>query len=76
MDNFGFMSFFSEEDKEFNREMVRRSYEQGSVLGNPEDRGGKMEMGNLIENKMFQDRQYDFTSEILDGYREKWSIVE
>lgn len=76
MENLAFNGFFSEEDKAFNREMISRSLNQERVRGNSERRGGKMPMNNLLENKMFPNRQYDFTSKILSEYRRKWSITE
>lgn len=35
-----------------------------------------MLMDDLFKRSMYQDRQYDFTSEILDEYRKKWGITE
>ena len=50
---------FSEEDKKFNREMI------DLARSKPKEK---------IPSPYFQDRDYDFTSEILDAYREKWLI--
>lgn len=69
-------SFFSEEDKVFNRQMVLRSLEKGDEVVSSEHRGGKMQMHSLTGSRMFQNRQYDFTSEILGEYRRKWRLSE
>ncbi len=76
MGNLEIISFFSAEDREFNREMVVRSMNQEKSIIMPERRGGKMLMDDLFKRSMYQDRQYDFTSEILDEYRKKWGITE
>lgn len=74
MENLNVTSFFSEEDRLFNREMVMRSLNKTNSVTVPESRGGKMSMDDLFEGELYQDRQYDFTSEILGGFRKKWGI--
>ncbi len=69
-------SFFSKEDKEFNREMVRRSLGKEKSFLSSEHRGGKMSMNSMLENRLFQNRQYDFASGILSDYRRKWGLSE
>lgn len=76
MEDLRAISFFSEEDKKFNKEMVMRSVDKAKDAMASERRGGKMLMGDLFERKMYQDRKYDFTSEILGEYRKKWGITE
>lgn len=54
-------NYFSEEDKKFNKEMV--------------DRGDPKSLETFIsQNSPFSSRNYDFTSEILEEYREKWDL--
>lgn len=74
MENLYVTSFFSEEDKLFNREMVMRSLDKRDDVTVPERRGGKMPMGDLFARRLYQGRKYDFTSEILGEYRKKWGI--
>lgn len=74
MENLNVTSFFSEEDRLFNRKMVIRSLDKTDSVSIPERRGGKMKMGDLFARRMYQGRKYDFTSEILDEYRKKWGI--
>lgn len=76
MENLKVISFFSAEDREFNREMVVRSMNKEKDTTMPEPRGGKMLMDDLFKRSMYQNRQYDFTSEILNEYRKKWGITE
>ncbi len=76
MENLKVISFFSTEDREFNREMVVRAMNKGKDTAMPERRGGKMLMDDSFERSMYQSRQYDFTSEILGEYRKKWGITE
>lgn len=76
MDDLKIISFFSAEDKKFNREMVVRSMDKEKDVIVPERRGGKMLMGDLLERRMYQNRKYDFTSEILGEYRKKWGMIE
>lgn len=54
-------SFFSEEDKDFNRQMV--------ALGDHKS----LEEG-IAEHSPFHPRNYDFSSEILKDYRKKWNL--
>ena len=42
----------------------------------PDRRGGKMLMGNRLESKIFENRNYDITTKILAEFREKWGISE
>lgn len=51
-----------------------RSLNKTNSVTVPESRGGKMSMDDLFEGELYQDRQYDFTSEILGGFRKKWGI--
>lgn len=76
MENLNVTSFFSEEDRLFNREMVMRSLNKTNSVAVSESRGGKMSMNDLFEDELYQDRKYDFTSEILCEYRRKWGIEE
>ncbi len=69
-------SYFSKEDKDFNRKMVEWGLEGEKSLGVAEDRGGKMHMSSSIISRMFPNREYDFSSEILEEYRRKWGIQE
>ncbi len=74
MENLNVTSFFSEEDRLFNREMVIRSLDKTDHVSVPERRGGKMKMGDLFARCMYQGRKYNFTSKILDEYRKKYHI--
>lgn len=76
MEKIEIKSFFSEEDKAFNRQMVLRSLGKGDAVASSEHRGGKMPMNSLTESRLFQNRQYDFSSEILGEYRRKWGLSE
>lgn len=69
-------SFFSEEDRKFNRQMVQRLLRRGKAAVTSEHRGGKMPMNSFKESRIYQNRQYDFSSEILDEYRRKWGLSE
>lgn len=55
-------SMFTEEDKKFNRKMMKRGIE--------------LSYGKKKRPSIFQDRQYDFSSEILGDFRKKWGIPE
>ncbi len=67
---------FSDEDRKFNREMIDCVKENRKEQNIPDRRGGKMLMGNRLESKIFEDRNYDFTSKILAEFRDKWGISE
>lgn len=67
---------FSEEDRKFNRKMIDCALESQKQHNVPDRRGGKMQMGNRLESKIFEDRNYDITSEILAEFREKWGLSE
>ena len=67
---------FSDEDRKFNRKMidcVRGNRKEQNI---PDRRGGKMLMGNRLESKIFENRNYDITTKILAEFREKWGISE
>lgn len=49
---------FSEQDKEFNRTMVNNS----------------MRCNNEKKSMMFKDRNYDFSSDIINEFYKKWNI--
>ena len=65
---------FTEEDKEFNRMMVNNALNYNKQQSIPDRRGGKMQMNNRYEPIMFKDRDYDFTSDILDDFSRKWGL--
>ena len=67
---------FSDEDRKFNREMIDCARANRVDQRIPDRRGGKMLMGNRLESKIFENRDYDITSEILSEFRKKWGISE
>lgn len=67
---------FSDEDRKFNREMIDCARENRVEQSFPDRRGGKMLMGNRLESKILENRDYDITSEILSEFRKKWGISE
>ena len=67
---------FSEEDRKFNRDMIDCAKANRREQNIPDRRGGKMLMGNRLEAKIFENRDYDITSEILAEFRKKWGLPE
>lgn len=76
MNNLEFLDIFTEEDIAFNRKMVDLTLELQNAKRFPEKRGGKMQMKNRQKSGMFEDRDYDFSSEVLGEFRRKWGIPE
>lgn len=74
MENLNVTSFFSEEDRLFNREMVMRSLNKTDDVTVQKRSGCKIPMGDLFACRLYQGRKYDFTSEILGGFRKKCGI--
>lgn len=74
--NLDFLEMFTEEERAFNRKMMERGLELQQQRKNPEHRGGKMSMKNQKKSGIFSDRRYDFSSEVLSEFRQKWGILE
>lgn len=56
-----FKTYFSEEDKTFNKEMVSSSNQESLETF-------------ISQNSPFSPRNYDFTSDILDEYKKKHNL--
>lgn len=74
MKNLNVIKFFSEEDKLFNLEMVNRSLCKTNDITVSDLMSTKIPISDLFILQLYQDRQYDFTSEILGEFRKKWGI--
>ena len=74
IDDLEIVNIFSQEEKDFNRAMVQRALENERTLQNSERRGGKMPMRGQFNKGMYAKREYDFTSYVLNEFREKWGI--
>lgn len=68
------LEVFTEEDIKFNRKMVDCALKLQQSKKIPDRRGGKMAMKSHLKSDMFKERDYDFTSEILGEFREKWGL--
>ena len=60
MYDLNFLEIFTKEDIEFNHQMVDEA----------------LKLQGKIKKYMFQNRNYDFSSEILSEFRRKWGISE
>lgn len=76
MDNIEIVNVFTEKDKSFNRIMVERALLDEQKVQGAERRGGKMPMQEQVGTSLYQNRNYDFTSEILNDFRKKWGILQ
>lgn len=76
MKNIIIEEIFTKEDKEFNRTMVNNARTFSNAIEVPDRRGGKMHMNDEHESLMFKDRNYDFTSDIIEEFSRKWGISE
>lgn len=76
MDNIEIINVFTEKDKKFNRLMVERALMDEQKVQGAERRGGKMPMPEQMGTGLYQERNYDFTSEIINDFRRKWGILQ
>ena len=74
MENIIIESAFTEKDKEFNRAMVNNALNFNKQKAIPDRRDGKIQMNNGYKPIMFKNREYDFTSDILDEFSRKWGL--
>lgn len=75
MENLRFLEIFTEKDAEFNRHMVERGRSNQKQNEFPDRHGGKMFMNDYRKSGMFQTRNCDFSSDVLEGVRSKWGIM-
>lgn len=68
--------YFSEQDKEFNRMLVKEGMCYNHDLLMPERRGGKMQINNNNEPSILKDKDYDFSSDIIEQFSRKWGLSE
>ena len=68
------MKVFNEEDKRFNRLMVDcgQKFQQGINIS--DNHGGKMYINNPYEDDLVKEREYDFTSSVIEEIRNKWRL--
>lgn len=76
MDEMIMENMFTTEDEEFNRKMVNNALNFNKEIFVPDRRGGKMQMNSEYKSIMFQNRNYDFSSKILEEFSRKWGLSE
>lgn len=74
MNNIEIIKVFNEEDKRFNRLMVDygQKFQQGIDIS--DKHGGKMYINNPYEDDLLKERDYDFTSDVIEAIRNKWGL--
>ena len=56
--------------------MVNNALNFNKEIFVPDRRGGKMQMNSEYKSIMFQNRNYDFSSKILEEFSRKWGLSE